>query len=220
MNKTQLTTVSILLIALAALAACSKTATSFSQSYRNPGYEETVFKNVLVIAIAQDQNSRQAFEDALASAVANEGGTAQVSIDVLPHEEQLTEDQLHAAIDAGGFDGVLLSRLMSVDKDSEYTPPKKYNNPRTRYYAASPGWGYGYGGFYGFYGTTFAEVHEPGYFETSTTLTLETNLYSVATNELVWTGRSETIDPESIEDARASVTEAVAKKLKAERLIP
>jgi hypothetical protein len=220
MNKTQLRKVSILLIALAALTACSKTATSFSQSYRNPGYEETVFKNVLVIAIAQDQDSRQAFEDALTSAVANEGGTAQASIGVLPHEEQLTEDQLHAAIDAGGFDGVLLSRLMSVDKDSEYTPPKKYNNPRTRYYAASPGWGYGYGGFYGFYGTTFAEVHEPGYFETSTTLTLETNLYSVATNELVWTGRSETIDPESIEDARASVTEAVAKKLKAERLIP
>jgi len=220
MNKTQLRKVSILLIALAALTACSKTATSFSQSYRNPGYEETVFKNVLVIAIAQDQDSRQAFEDALTSAVANEGGTAQASIGVLPHEEQLTEDQLHAAIDAGGFDGVLLSRLMSVDKDSEYIPPKKYNNPRTRYYAASPGWGYGYGGFYGFYGTTFAEVHEPGYFETSTTLTLETNLYSVATNELVWTGRSETIDPESIEDARASVTEAVAKKLKAERLIP
>jgi hypothetical protein len=220
MIKTKLSTLCICLIALSTLTACSKTTTSFSQSYRNPGYEETVFKNVLVIAIAQDQDGRQAFEDALVSAVANEGGSAEASIGVLPHEEQLTEDQLHAAIDAGGFDGVLLSRLMSVDKDSEYTPPKKYNNPRTRYYPASPGWGYGYGGFYGFYGTTFAEVHEPGYFETSTTLTLETNLYSVATNELVWTGRSETIDPDSVEDARASVTEAVAKKLKAERLIP
>ncbi len=82
------------------------------------------------------------------------------------------------------------------------------------------GYGYGYGGFYGFYGTTFATVHSPGYFETSTTLKLETNLYSVATNELVWTGQSETIDPDSIEDARTSVTKAVATKLKAERLIP
>jgi hypothetical protein len=36
----------------------------------------------------------------------------------------------------------------------------------------------------------------------------------------VWTGRSETIDPDSVEDARASVTQAVAKKLKLERLIP
>ncbi len=205
---------------LVALSACKTTATNFSQSYRNPGYEETVFKKVMVIGVTQDQETRQAFENALASAIKNEGGTAQASITVLPHEDQITEDQLHAAIDAGGFDGVLLTRLLSVDKSQEYTPPKKYNKPRTRYYPASPGWGYGYGGFYGFYGTTYAEVHEPGYFDTSTTLKLETNLYSVATNELVWTGQSETIDPDSIEDARASMTKAVAKKLRGERLIP
>jgi hypothetical protein len=202
------------------LWSCKTTSTNFSQSYRNPGYEETIFKRVLVIGIAEDLESRQAFEDALASAIANEGGTAAPSYPILPSDEQVSEEQLHAVIEAEKIDGVLLTRLVSVDKDSEYTPPKKYNNPRTRYYPASPGWGYGYGGFYGFYGTTYAEVHEPGYFDTSTTLTLETNLYSVATNELVWTGRSETIDPESIEEARASITSAVAKKLKEERLIP
>jgi hypothetical protein len=36
----------------------------------------------------------------------------------------------------------------------------------------------------------------------------------------VWTGQSETVDPESIPDARESMTAAVAKKLKEERLIP
>lgn len=217
MNKIRL---GAMCVCLLALVACKTTQTNFSQSYRNPGYEETVFKKVMVIAVASDQERRKAFEDALTGAIGSQGGAAQASIEVLPHEEQITEDQLHAAIDDGGFDAVLLSRLMSVDKDTQYTPPKKYNKPRTRYYPAAPAWGHGYHGFYGFYGTTFAEVHEPGYFDTSTTLTLETNLYSVATDELVWTGRSETIDPESIEDARASVTQAVAKKLKEERLIP
>ena len=206
-----------LCLAACAFAACKTTDTNFSQSYRNPGYEETVFKKILVIAVASDQESRQAFEDALSSAI---GGAARSSIEVLPKDEQISEDELHAAINTGGFDAVLLSRLLSVEKSQDYTPPKKYNNPRTRYYPASPGWGYGYGGFYGFYGTTFAEVHEPGYFDTSTTLKLETNLYSVATNELVWTGQSETVDPESIDDARASITSAVANKLRAERLIP
>lgn len=209
-----------LCICLLVVAACKTTSTNFSQSYRNPGYEETVFKRVLVIAVSSDAETRQAFENALASAIATEGGTAAPSYTILPSDEQVSEEQLHATIENEGVDGVLLSRLVSVDRETEYTPPKKYNNPRTRYYPASPGWGYGYGGFYGFYGTTYAEVHEPGYFDSSTTLTLETNLYSVATNELVWTGRSETIDPESIEAARASVTHAVAKKLKAERLIP
>ena len=206
-----------LCLAACSVPACKTTDTNFSQSYRNPGYEDTIFEKIMVIAIASDQESRRAFEDALSSAI---GGAAQSSIGVLPKEEQISEDELHAAINAGGFDAVLLSRLLSIEKSQEYTPPKKYNNPRTRYYPASPGWGYGYGGFYGFYGTTFAEVHEPGYFDTSTTLKLETNLYSVATNELVWTGQSETVDPESIDDARASITAAVAKKLRDERLIP
>ena len=205
---------------LVVLVACKTTQTSFSQSYRNPGYEANVFKKVLVIGVASNEDDRQKFENAVASAIAGQGGTAAPSYTILPMEEKFSEEELQAVIENEGVDGVLLTRLMSVDRESEYTPPKKYNKPRTRYYPASPGWGWGYGGFYGFYGTTFAEVHEPGYFDSSLTLTLETNLYSVATNELVWTGRSETIDPETIEDARKSVSEALAKKLKEERLIP
>ncbi|MGB5284083.1 MAG: hypothetical protein WBN29_06195, partial [Polyangiales bacterium] len=87
-----------------------------------------------------------------------------------------------------------------------------------RYYPGGGGM-YGYG-FYGFYGTTYAEVHTPGYFDTSTTIRLETSLYSLATDGLVWTGQSDTVDPSSIPDARASMTAAVAKKLKDEKLIP
>ena len=206
---------------LVGLCACkTTTATNFSQSYRNPGFEDTVFRRVLVIGVTGDEESRQAFENALASAIAREGGTAAPSYTVLPASEQISEDQLHAVLEREGIDGVVLTRLLSVDKDSQYTPPKKYNKPRTRYYPAGWGYGFGYGGFYGFYGTTFATVHEPGYFDTSTTLRVETSLYSVATNDLVWTGQSETIDPDSLDEARTSITKAVATKLKQEQLIP
>ena len=206
---------------LVGLCACkTTTATNFSQSYRNPGFEDTVFRRVLVIGVTGDEESRQAFENALASAIAREGGTAAPSYTVLPASEQISEDQLHAVLEREGIDGVVLTRLLSVDKDRQYTPPKKYNKPRTRYYPAGWGYGFGYGGFYGFYGTTFAAVHEPGYFDTSTTLRVETSLYSVATNDLVWTGQSETIDPDSLDEARTSITKAVATKLKQEQLIP
>ena len=214
---TQLRTLSVALVLLASLPACKKTQTNITQSYRNPGFEETVFKKLFVIGVTQDHETRQAFENALTSAISAQGGGATASWSVLPKTEQLTEEEFRAAIAAGGFDGVLLTRLLSVDHESTaYTAPSTYNNPRTRYYTGG-GWGYG---FYGFYGTTFAQVHEPGYFETSTTLKLESTLYSVATDGLVWTGQSQTIDPDSIEDARASVTAAVAEKLKSERLIP
>jgi hypothetical protein len=42
----------------------------------------------------------------------------------------------------------------------------------------------------------------------------------LATDGLVWTAQSETVDPSSIADARESMTAAVAKKLKEEKLIP
>jgi hypothetical protein len=207
--------------ALVLVWGCAKsTTTNFSQSYRNPGYEETVFERVLVIAVAGDPTSRQQFEDALASAIAGQGGTAAPSYPLLPQDEQVSEEALYELIRREGVDGVLLTRLLAVEKDKNYTPPKKYNKPKTRYYPGGLGWGYGYGGYYGWYGTTYAEVHEPGYFDTSTILKLETNLYSVATNDLVWTGQSETIDPESLDAARTSITNAVATKLKSEGFLP
>jgi hypothetical protein len=207
--------------ALVLVFGCAKsTTTSFSQSYRNPGYEQTSFKRLLVIAVASDPTNRQAFEDSLASAIAEQGGTAAPSYTLLPEGERVSEDQLYQVIQQGGVDGVLLIRLLAVEKESSYTPPKEYNKPRTRYYPAGAGWGYGYGGYYGWYGTTYAAVHEPGYIDTNTTLKLETNLYSVATNDLVWTGQSETMHPDSIDETRTSITTAVAAELKSEGFLP
>lgn len=206
-------------VALCLLSACTKaTTTSISQSYRNPGYEQTVFKRLFVIGVAENDENRQAFEDAFVKAIVAQGGSAEASWGHLPKGEQLTEDEIRSAVQAGDFDGVLITRLLAVDKDQQYTPGSTYNNPRTRYYAGGGGL-YGYG-FYGFYGTTYAQVREPGYFKTSTTLRVETNLYSLATDNLVWTAQSDTVDPSSIPDARESMTAAVAKKLKEEKLIP
>ena len=219
MTHTQLRTLFSFAVALCLLAGCTKaTTTSISQSYRNPGYEQTVFKRLFVIGVAQNDESRQAFEDAFVKAIVAQGGSAEASWSHLSKSEQLTEDEIRSAVQAGGFDGVLITRLLAVDKDQEYTPGSTYNNPQTRYYAGGGGL-YGYG-FYGFYGTTYAKVHEPGYFETSTTIRVETNLYSLATDGLVWTGQSKTVDPKSIPDARESMTAAVAKKLKQENLLP
>ncbi len=218
MTKTRLNKLFIFLVAVSALAACSKTTTNISQSYRNPGFEETVFKKLFVIGVAENQESRKAFEDAFAKAIAAEGGGAQASWSLLPQSTKLEEEEIRAAIEGGDFDGVLITRLLSVDKDQEYVEPKAYTNAQTRYYAGGGGL-YGYG-YYGFYGTTYAKVHEPGYFETSTTLRLETNLYSLATDGLVRTGQSATPAPDSLPDARTSMTAAVAKRLKEEKLIP
>lgn len=206
---------------LVGIAACkASTKTSISQSFRNPGFEDTVFQKLFVMGVAPDQEGRVAFEDAFVGAIEKQGGNARASWTVLPQSTLLPDEAIYEAVQQGSFDGVLVTRVLSVDRSTTFTPPKRYNRPRTTFYRAGPQWGMGFGGYMGFYGTTFAEVHRPGYIESSKSIRLETNLYSVATNDLVWTGQSVTVEPKSLSSLVKSTTAAVARRLKQEGLIP
>lgn len=209
MSKKNLGAALIFLVALSALAACSKTKTSIPMSWRNPTYDGG-FKKLFVIGVGENDGARRLFEDTFAKALAAEGAAAQASWGHLPQSERFTEEQVRTAIEGGAFDGVLVTRLLDVSQSEEYVPGSTYSVPSTHYRA----------GYYGYYGASYSTVHEPGYYKTNTTFRLETNLYSVATGDLVWSGQSATVNPESLSDVIESMTEAVAKKLKTEKLIP
>lgn len=193
-----------------AVTACHHNETSIPVSWRNPGFEDAVFRKLFVIGVGRDEGNRRLFEDTFVKALEDRGAEAQPSWASLPQSEQLTEEQIREAIEGGGFDGVIITRLLAVEQTEEYVEGKSYTVPTNRY-------GYGY---YGYYGTSYATVHESGHFETSTNVRLETNLYSVATGGLVWSGQSDTVDPDSIKDLMSSVTAAVVKRLADEKLIP
>ena len=197
-------------LALSALAGCKKTSTTIPLAWKNPSYEGAGFQKLFVIGVGEDESARRLFEDTFAKAIAAEGAAAQASWGHLPKSEQLSEEEVRAAIEGGEFDGVLITRILGVDQSQEYVPPSTHSVP-TSYY------GYGY---YGYYGASYAVVHEPGYYKTNTTFRLETNLYSVATGDLVWSGQSDTLNPDSLKDVIDSMTAVVAKKLKSEKLIP
>jgi hypothetical protein len=187
---TRFATLVVSLLVLAALPGCNKTATTIPLTWRNPAFQGGGFQKLFVIGVGEDDARRRLFEDEFAKALALEGAAAQASWGLLPQSKQLTEEQIRSAIDGGGFDGVVITRLLGVDQSEEYVPPSTYTVP-TRYY------GYGY---YGYYGTSYTVVNEPGYYKTSTTFRLETNLYSVASGDLVWSGQSDTVNPESLGD--------------------
>ena len=210
MSKSHINNLLLCLLAVAALAACSKTTTSIPLSWRNPSYTDAGFQKLFVIGVGEDDGGRRLFEDTFAKSLAEQGAAAQASWGKLPQSTQLSEEQIRGAIEGGNFDGVVITRLLKVDESKEYVPPSTYSVPTTYH-------GYGY---YGYYGTSYEVVHQPGYFKTNMTFVVETNLYSVATGDLVWSGQSETLNPESLTDVIDSMTAAVAKKLKDEKLIP
>jgi hypothetical protein len=202
-----------LVLAFAAIPlvyGCDKGATtSVPLSWKNPNYSGR-FNKLFIIGVGENSGTRRLFEDTFAEAIATQGTAAKASWGQLPQTEQLTEEQIRGAIEGGNFDGVLITRLMSVDQSQEYVPPSSYTVPT----------GYGGYGYYRYYGTSYTVVNEPGYFKTNTLFRIETNLYSVATGDLIWSGQSDTLNPQNLADVIDSMTAAVAKKLKTEKLIP
>ena len=205
------TSLAVALMALSTLGAYDRgPKTTVPLVWKNPSYEGSKFKKLFVIGVGEDDATRRLFEDTFARAIAAEGTAAQASWGHLPQSTKLSEEEIAAAIEGGNFDGVLITRLLGVSQSQEYVPPSTHSVP-TAYY------GYGY---YGYYGASYTVVHEPGYYKTNTVFRLETNLYAVANRALVWSGQSDTVNPESLNDVIESMTAAVAKKLKSEKLIP
>jgi len=196
------------LLGAALLAACA-TVTKIPTEWRDPAYQGGAFQKIFVIGVGENDTRRTLFEDRFAAVLSDQGAAASPSYGLLPSSERLSEQQVRGAIQGGGYDGVIVSRLLGVEEDTRYVPPQTYTVPRSYR-----------GGYYGYYGRTWDVVHEPGYYETHTTVRLETNLYQVRTGELVWSGQSETFNPNSVKDIIDSATQAVARHLGDEGLLP
>ncbi|MES0448059.1 MAG: hypothetical protein ABUJ92_16105, partial [Desulfobacterales bacterium] len=77
----------------------------------------------------------------------------------------------------------------------------------------------GHGGYYGFYRRRFSWASSAGYSSTSKTLRLETNLYDVKTEELIWSGQSKTWSRDSKYEIINDVIKVVINDLQNNKLI-
>jgi len=62
-------------------------------------------------------------------------------------------------------------------------------------------------------------VYEPGYMTNDTVVTLESNVYSVSRDELIWSSRSDTVSPESVNKLMQSMVDATAREMRKQKVI-
>jgi len=189
------------------LIACG-TVTTVPLAWRDPAYSGGAFDQVFVIGIGEDDTRRRFFEDRFVAVLVERGIHAVPSYASLPSPERMDKDAIRDAMEAGGFEAVIVTRLVGQEQEEEFVPPRTYTVPSSYR-----------GGYYGFYQQSYEIVQEPGYYKTNTIVRLETNLYEVASAALVWSGQSETLNPASIADTIDSATAAVARRLAEDGLI-
>lgn len=176
----------LIVSALAILTSCS--STSVVNSWKDPS--ETVagqnFQKVMVVALMKNEATRRNIENEIA---AINPGLIKPSYDQFNAlTENLSKDEKMKILHDEKYDGVITMRLVSKEKETNYVPG------RTTYYAGYPGYlGY-YGGYFGgWYGMYGAQYYTPSYYSESTYYLVETNIFSLTKNKLIWSGTTKTL---------------------------
>ncbi len=176
---------SVLSAAMLFAAGCA--TTQMLSTWKDPTQQLSDMRRVLIIAPSQDSGIRRAAEDELARKVP--GGVP--SYTVIADDELDDEPLIKSKVTAGGFDGVVVFRVVSVEKEATWVP----GNYGTYY-------GYGVWGY------------DPGYLRTDTFVRVDTNIYKASNGKLAWASSSRTEDPESVQELVSETADAVSKEIR------
>ena len=137
------------------------------------------YDNLLVIAAIERSTRRRVFEDMFVQALAD------TNVEVIPSYTLMTTDvavsrqTVEAAIKGKNIDAVLVTRLLGMKEEEVYKPPSQYDH---------------HGNYYRYYSHSL-EQSNPSNYRRYKILTLETDLYDTASQKLVWSMQSESIEP-------------------------
>lgn len=206
MNKTNRYLMIYLIIAGILISGCA--GTTLKDTYVNESLSGKPVSDILVIAVTENERIRRSFEEKFVKQFVAEGIEAISSFDAITIKDtnKLEKEAIVKAVDKFNNDAVIITHLKGIKEKEVYTPPTRtpvYHN-------------YGY---YGYYNYVYDYVYTPGYSKIHTIVRLETNLYDVKTEKLIWSGVSETMDAKSNMQLIEEVIAVVVKELRKKNLL-
>ena len=198
--------------ALLALAACASTSpprsgTSFLDSWKDPDAQPLQLRGAKVVAVVMmnDPKGRRRAEDALAREITALGaqGVPMYSISPAGVPPKEGESQTRALVEAAGAKGLVVMRPVDVNHRTVNTVTP----------SSSETYGGYWGGYYGIgWNDPWTEFNPDT--QTDLVVTVETFVFSLPQNKLVWTGTSETVNPRDAEKFVHTLAAETAKELK------
>jgi hypothetical protein len=195
-----------MILFLAVVSSCA--STKITSVWMDKNKTGTSYNNILVIGISNESHNRRLFESHFAEQLNAAGVSGTVSYTILPDANKIDRETVSAAIKGKNIDAVIVSHLLAVEEKTVYRESMSYRPTYSHY-----------NGLYDYYPYVIGNVYQPGYYTTHEIVRLETNLYEVASEELVWTAQSKTFAPESAEEVIGDLVKLVIKDLKEKGLI-
>lgn len=192
---------------LAAVIATSCNSTRIISSWREPDKKVATdkLKKVLVVALFKTETARHKAEDQMAGYLKGKGIVSYNYFNDSFNKKK--EEAIREKIKADGFDGAVTMRLVDVDKEKEYVQGIMPFYPM---YSRN---------FGGYYQRNWPVFSNPGYYSTTKTYTIETNVYSIKEDKIIWSGLTQTTNPEGIKKMTEEVAKVVYNKMLKEGFI-
>lgn len=191
---------------------CSCASGEFVSSWKAPDAEPLQLRGSKVAAVVmmKDESSRRQGEDSLAREITARGAEGIPMYIVLPGGSPSDEAAARAACEKAGLQGLVVMRPTSVDKEIVATPVT-YLEPTYSGY---------WNGYYGYgWGSSYAPVPAGTEIHANTIVSIETLVYSLRQNKLVWVGLSKTTNPTNVDELIKKLSAGVAAELKKQGLL-
>ena len=187
---------------IAALAACGPT-TKLTAVWRTPDTIGPRFQKILVVAQAPSPSQRRSVETALVRNIPRGVPSYTVLGDARRQGRRTRPRQ--------GFE----RRLRRGRGRAARRRRSQVNYvPGTAYWGPAP-----YGSLWGYWAYGWGMAYDPGYMKTENVVTLESNVYAVANEKLIWSSRSESVSPVSVDSLMDDLVAATVREMKKQRVL-
>lgn len=205
------TRLALVVLSLVGALACSSSVQMTGQWMDKQLFQPGKYSSTFIAVMTQNLGVKQVFEDRLASAAAAHGIKAVKSGDVFKpnftSENAASKEAILAKVRELGLETIFTVALKRKETTTRYVPGEAYTPAPY------------YGGYWGYYSSTYGTVYAPGYYVQDKTYYVESNLYEVASEKLLWSVQSEVFNPDSVQDVAEDYTKMLLDALDKEGLL-
>lgn len=179
-----------------------------TSAWKSPDMTSKTYNTVFILALMENQSARNIIETDMANAATAKGYKVYKSSEVFAPSFQKgnlpSKQDVIDKVRSLGCDAIVSSHLVDKQSETRYVPG-------TTTYMPYGAYGMGWGGYYGYYGSMYST---PGYYTTDKTYFLETNIFDVESEKLIWSAQSEAYNPSSISKFSRDYTAILAEQIR------
>lgn len=209
-NITKYTTLILIILCVACGSSTYITAVWHSPEYQNKNYH-----SLCIAAITENIANKQIVEQDMQDKLKLKGVHSTKIVDLVKFKFNggINEKDLILEKARANFNDAIITFTLIKQKESTryvpnnnmmFAPQMQFGHYRT------------FGGYYGFHG---GQMFDPGYYTTDEIYFIESNVYDVRTESLVWSVQSKTYNPSDIKRFANEFTKAITQQLIKSKII-